>query len=145
MSVEAGLELGLCATPQEVMRGCEALREFCMAQGVPAATLYDTMLAFEEVGTNIVEHGYHSNPQGRLSLRADRTREAIRLEICDEADAFNPLELPAPNPRTGAEAPERGLGVHIIRAIVASAEYSRDEGRNRLVLTLRLGAGGSEA
>ncbi len=141
MTATGRLDLTLTATPEDVMRGCEALRDFCRERGLSDAVAFDAALVLEEVSANIVEHGYAQKRPGRVSVSAEIAPDALRLEVRDDAPAFNPLAAPVPDLHAQWTEPRLGgLGIHIVRALVAAVEYTRRGEQNCLVLTLRLGS-----
>jgi anti-sigma regulatory factor (Ser/Thr protein kinase) len=141
MTPDRHLELSLGATPAEVVRGCDALREFCRAHGLTDAVAFDAALVLEEVSTNVVNHGYAGARPGNVSVKAEILADTLRIEVQDDGPAFNPLSAPAPDMATyWSESRVGGLGLHIVRALVEGVEYTRRGQRNCLVLTLPLGS-----
>jgi serine/threonine-protein kinase RsbW len=142
VSGEDGLELTLGATATEVVRGCQALEAFCRDHGLTNEIALDAALVLEEVGVNIIHHGYGGRAAGTVSVKAEIGREALRLEVEDDGPEFNPLTVPAPDLRRyWEESRVGGLGLHIVRALTRGVEYTRRGQRNRLVLTLSLPGG----
>ena len=61
----------------------------------------------------------------------------VRLEFLDEGIAFNPLQA-APDAIAGTmqEILVGGRGLQLVRSIVESAQYRRDNGKNHLTLLI---------
>ncbi len=59
------------ATPNEVMRAVQALRDFCEQRRISEKMVFDLALTLEECGSNIVNHALERNPQQtfRIALR----------------------------------------------------------------------------
>jgi anti-sigma regulatory factor (Ser/Thr protein kinase) len=63
----------------------------------------------------------------------------LRVEIVDEAAAFDPLARPAPDTDQALEErPIGGLGIHIVKQLMDDVRYRREGGKNVLTLTKRL-------
>ena len=94
-------------------------------------------LAVDEALSNVIKHGYHRQPEGRIWVsiepieRGDAV-EAIRIVIEDQAEQ---VELESIKSRDLDDVRPGGLGVHIIRHLMDSAEWvKRSEGGMRLTL-----------
>jgi serine/threonine-protein kinase RsbW len=73
-------------------------------------------------GSGSVEVGYIPGDAGKL-----------RVEVMDSGRVFNPLEADPPDLSRGlADRPIGGLGVFLVRSMVASIDYRRDGDRNVL-------------
>ena len=71
----------------------------------------------------------------RLSVREG----VLTAHVEDDGRAFNPLEAPAPDIDAGIdERPIGGLGIHLVRSVMSSVEYRREDGRNILIMTKQL-------
>ena len=63
-------------------------------------------------------------------------KKLVRVE--DDGRAFNPLDAPAPDLRSGIdERPIGGLGVHLVRSLMDSLEYHRERDRNIFIMRKR--------
>ena len=72
-------------------------------------------------------------------MRVRIGRDAVSLEIHDQAPAFNPLETAPPDLDVPLdERPAGGLGLYLARSVVDGMEYERVGGENRLRLTRSL-------
>ena len=65
----------------------------------------------------------------------------VTLVYEDAAPSFDPLSRPPVPPAELAASvesrPVGGLGIHLVKQLVASAHYAREDGRNRLRLGIR--------
>ncbi len=107
--------------------------------------VHDLRLVIEEACVNVMRHAWSGfDEPGELSLEIQFTRlgaePALRIELSDHGNAFNPLA--AATPDLGMPAQERpigGLGIHLIRSLTDEQAYSRDAAHgNRLVLFKRI-------
>lgn len=110
---------------------------------LPSRTARQLMVAADEVFTNISSYGYPSG-QGMATAEVAFDLEAGELTLVfrDEGVAFNPLSS-APEPPSGplAERSPGGLGIFLVRKLMDTATYRREDGRNVLTLTKRVAAG----
>jgi serine/threonine-protein kinase RsbW len=110
---------------------------FARRHALPPPERARLSIILEELFTNAVKHGYHSNtPRGTIEVALILEAGRLTIEFSDDGQPFEPLvgappdlDQPAANRRIG------GLGLHIVRSLVDRARYSRDGGRNHLVLT----------
>ena len=73
---------------------------------------------------------------------AEAGSNKLRLEIADFGRVFNPLEVNPPDLSRGlADRPIGGLGVFLVRNMVDSLAYRREDGRNILSFTFPLDGG----
>ena len=64
---------------------------------------------------------------------------ALRIEVIDDGQPFNPLEVPEPDTSLAmADRPIGGLGIHLLRELADEATYERRDRTNRLVLLKRM-------
>ena len=108
------------------------------ALGVDAAAIYDLILAVNEVATNIVVHGYRSQP-GVIEIELRRLGDAIEIRLRDQAPLFDPTRVPMPDLNLPLhKRPLGGMGVHITRQIMDSMRYRiTPAGGNELTLVKR--------
>jgi serine/threonine-protein kinase RsbW len=88
--------------------------------------------------TNIIEHGYPSQPPGKASIELDLTVEptCFRMIIEDHGLTFDPEDFGDIDVRKHVnEGRSGGLGVFLMRKIMDLIEYHSQKGKkNRLVL-----------
>jgi serine/threonine-protein kinase RsbW len=131
--------LELQATPEEVMRAVEALREFGHANQVPVPALFGLALALEECGSNIVNHSLKGDPQKRFQVIMERTGTGLTLELRDPGPEFDPTKAIVVETREGDDdRPPGGWGIVLVRRYMDEIRYRRENGENVLRLTKRL-------
>jgi serine/threonine-protein kinase RsbW len=110
------------------------LTRFLEENGVEESVTYIVQLAVEELVLNVIKHGSHGETDRNIALRVDLedARHAM-LEVEDDGDAFDPRTAAEPDfegmlhgTRVG------GLGVHLVRSLVASLDYQRTGDKNRV-------------
>ncbi|HEX8310635.1 MAG TPA: ATP-binding protein [Chthoniobacteraceae bacterium] len=126
----------LHATPQEVMRGVEALQEFARAAGVPEKVIFSLALALEECASNVVNHAYQCDAEQTLHVTLQHLGHSFVIELRDRGPAFDPLQTAAPNFEADLEEREiGGLGIALARHYLDDLHYSRVHDENVLRLT----------
>jgi anti-sigma regulatory factor (Ser/Thr protein kinase) len=64
----------------------------------------------------------------------------LTIDVADDGIAFNPLEKDPPDlDLPFSERPIGGLGIHIVRALSETIAYRRENDRNHLTMTMRVG------
>jgi anti-sigma regulatory factor (Ser/Thr protein kinase) len=127
----------LQATPQEVMRAVEALREFGRAEQVPDRVLHGLAVALEECGCNIITHALGRDARKRFRVAVERQAGRILIELRDDGPEFDLTGFNAPVP-----APEEdvcgGWGIQIVRRYTDAIRYRREGNENVLLLIKNL-------
>jgi serine/threonine-protein kinase RsbW len=142
-TVSSALSLSLAPAPSALVEVAAAVEGFCEAEAVPPRQSYALSLAFEELLTNVVNHGYAGRDTAgermTVELRREGTRVLARIE--DGGVAFDPTA--APDVDLDLDLEERrigGLGVHLVRTLVDELAYRRQDGRNVITFSLSLTA-----
>src|SRR5688500_15252667 len=110
------MKIELRATPEEVMRGVEALQEFARAAGVPEKMIFGLALALEECASNVVNHAYQGDAQQTLQVTLEHHSDRFVIELRDRGPAFDPLQAAPPD--LEADPDDRdigGLGIALVR------------------------------
>ena len=130
----------LHATPEEVMRAVEALRQFGEARQVPAKTLFGLTLALEECASNIVNHALGRDPCRTFQASFQHRADELVIELLDDGPPFDPSAASAPVPATAADDdPPGGWGILLVRRYTDAMHYSRVGNTNLLRLTKKFG------
>jgi serine/threonine-protein kinase RsbW len=130
------MTLELHATPEEVMRAVEALREFARAQCFSEKTVFDLALALEECSSNIVNHAYKRDAAQKFTVTFHRNGSAIVIELRDRGPLFDPTNVQF-KPLTDEDVPG-GWGIQLVRSHMDELDYNREGEENVLRLTRRL-------
>jgi anti-sigma regulatory factor (Ser/Thr protein kinase) len=97
------------------------------------------LLCLDEVVINVLRYGFTDKEKCVffITLYCDESKMIIRSR--DTGRPFDPTRVPKPDvTSTLEERPIGGLGVHIIRSLMDSVEYTRNGNYNELTLTKRL-------
>jgi len=114
----------------------EFVRAGAVEAGIEPEELEKLDLVLEEILINVARYAY-APEKGLVEVRylADGPGQ-LRVEIVDSGRVFNPLEADPPDLSRGlADRPIGGLGVFLVRSMVASIDYRREQDRNILSFT----------
>jgi serine/threonine-protein kinase RsbW len=116
---------------------------FCDRNGIGRDDALRLTLVIEELFTNTIAHGYGGDSDAPVRVALSLEAGAVALLYEDSAARFDPLARPSAAASLAEPVSDRpigGLGVHLVRELVASARYAYEDGHNRLWLTLERGA-----
>lgn len=92
--------------------------------GLDADTVFAIRLAVEEAFTNIYEYGYNGG-DGPVTMRIDVARRQVVATLIDEAPAFDPAGVPAPDLESAwDERRMGGLGWHLIQQMMDEVTHA---------------------
>ena len=124
----------------EVERLSRLVEAFGEAERLGPEAVFSINLALDEVVTNVIRYAHDDDGrQHPIVVRLALEQDVLTAQVEDDGRAFNPLEVPAPD--IGASIDERpigGLGIHLVRSVMNSVEYRREDGRNVLTMKKKL-------
>jgi serine/threonine-protein kinase RsbW len=119
----------------ELRRMSQWLRDSARAASIPEELVFPLDVCANEVVGNIMSYAYEDAAAHEISLELAATPKGARLVIRDDGRPFNPLDEPEPqHPASLAEAQIGGLGIPIVRRMMAHCEYRREQRNNVLTL-----------
>ena len=96
-------------------------------------------LALEEAVSNVIMYAYPEGTAGTMDLDAVRDGNRLRFTLSDRGKAFDPTAAPRADLTVPLEKrPTGGLGIHLIRSIMDSIRYQRQDGKNVLTMIIHL-------
>jgi anti-sigma regulatory factor (Ser/Thr protein kinase) len=110
----------------ELLAALEAQLE---SHDLPPGPMAQVMIAFDEIVSNVLDHGGATTVEVRLTIADDH----VSAEVADDGEPFDPLAAPPPD--TALSLDDRaigGLGIHIVRKLMDEVAYAHEAGRNRL-------------
>ena len=116
-------------------------RAFCESHDIDPRVASRLRLVIEELFTNTITHGLgaESDAPVRIALTASPPC-SVSLVFEDSGPAFDPLAAATPRPAAPDGAfdarPVGGLGIHLVKQFASAQRYVREDGLNRLWLTL---------
>lgn len=120
----------------------EFIESFCIRHAIARATMLRLMLMVEELFTNAVEHAHDGGADAPIRLGLECSAGEVTLFYEEAAPPFDVLARTRENPPDfdlpADQRPVGGLGIHLVDQLADSARYAREDGCNRLWLTLSL-------
>ncbi len=114
----------------------EFVRDGAMAAGVAEDEFAKLDLVLEEILINVARYAYTPDTGTVEVAYATAGPRKLLVEIADSGRIFNPLDADPPDLSRGlADRPIGGLGVFLVRSMVASIDYRREADRNVLAFT----------
>lgn len=127
------------AAAEGLGQAAAALHAFCAGHSVPPEIGWRLKVALDEALSNVLRHGEKTGPEAMVGLSLRISAGVMEMTMTDEGPAFNPLKAPDPDLTAPLEtrAPG-GVGIVLIKALVDEVAYDYREGRNVLVMRMRL-------
>lgn len=125
--------------PQATMADLAAMRNFLTTTAtavIPDTVIVEELvLAVNEALTNILVHGYESEP-GDVSIIISQQNNSLVVKLRDYARPFDPTTVPAPDITVPLEQRSYGgMGVHMMREFTDGLVYTySSSGENQLTL-----------
>jgi len=109
---------------------------FLEETGIPADATFAANLSLEEMITNSIKYGYREEDAHEIKIRITVAPTSFTLEIFDDGEEFDPFEQPPPDLTLPAEErPIGGLGIHLVKNLMTSCHYERNDAINHVTLT----------
>ncbi len=118
------------------------IRDFIEQQigvlGLDSQTVYDVILAVDEIATNIITHGYQGNP-GEIRVEVLLHPPDLAIQLVDQAPHFDPRLAQTPNIDLPLEKrPIGGLGIFLARELMDEiVHYTPPQGGNQVTMIKR--------
>jgi len=124
VNAECVLALRIAASVDQLRKIREAVREAVESCGCSAECTADVVMAVDEACQNVIRHAYGGDPGGAIELMIERCGEDLVISLRDFARKVDPKKV---KPRDLDEIRPGGLGTHLIREMVDSADFVRPE------------------
>ena len=134
------ISLTLVNQLSEVAKISGFVEAFGAAEGLGPEAVYSLNLALDEVVTNVIRYAHDDDGREHpIVVRLALERGVLTAQVEDDGHAFNPLEAPPPDLDVSLdERPIGGLGIFLVRSVMNSVEYRREDGRNVLTMKRKL-------
>ncbi|MDQ1265493.1 MAG: serine/threonine-protein kinase RsbW [Bacteroidota bacterium] len=101
-----------------------------------AKMTFQINLCLDELITNTISYGYNDKSEHLINIDFNLDGNKLTIKLIDDGKSFNPLEHEIVSLDTPLEEkPIGGLGIHFVREMTDSLEYTRIDNNN--ILTLR--------
>ena len=117
-------------TKDDVMAFSRRAEAFCKAHGNDSRLANHLALCIEEMGNNIVTHGFGKGKDNHLLVRLQTKAGHWTLRFRDDCKAFDPVAY------VPGEA-EQGLGIKLVMRMADEARYTYSMNLNNLTLDIR--------
>lgn len=100
----------------------------------------DVELAVDEAASNIIQHAYEGENKGEIECSYSIDSDGLIVMMRDFGKPFNPKRVKNPDLESDVCCREEGgLGLHFMRSLMDSVEFSfNGHGGNLLTMTKRL-------
>jgi len=114
------IELVMPARADRLRLMRNVVRDAAEMSGCTPDCIEDIVIAVNEACANIIQHGYHRDPNGKIILEIRRRGEDLLFRLIDFAERVDPATV---RPRPLGELRPGGLGTHFIRSVMDEAEF----------------------
>ncbi|GJQ32876.1 MAG: hypothetical protein HBSAPP04_17150 [Ignavibacteriaceae bacterium] len=112
------------------------VEETALEAGFLQKDVYDILIALDEILSNIVYYAYPNGKEGIIDIRIEMEGDDLTVSFIDEGIAFDPLAKADPDLAVPVEDREiGGLGIFIVKKLMNRVVYTREAGKNILVIS----------
>ena len=115
----------------EVMALSRAAETFCLSHGGSGRMASHLALCIEEMGGNIVFHGFGAKRKNRLSIRLQCKKGRWTLRFRDDCMAFDPVQ------HVSDKGTQDSIGIRLAMRMADEARYTYSMNLNNLTLVLQ--------
>lgn len=127
--------LTIPAVIDKIEKACNFVDDTAREAGLGEDAVYHCHLSVEEILTNIIEHGYKYQSGQYIDVECGIYSDRFSITIIDNAQQFDPLKLPEPDPHTPLmEREDGGWGVYFVKRYMDRIHYTYSGSRNHLTL-----------
>ena len=116
---------------EDVMAASREAETFCAAHGGSDRMASHLALCVEEMGSNIVTHGFAADGKNQLSIRLQHKDGHWTMRFRDDCTAFDPIR------HVSEGNMQKSLGIHLAMSMANEARYTYSMNLNNLTLVLR--------
>lgn len=113
----------------------EFLEQLADSCGISTPQQMEIKLALDEAVTNVIQYAYPGTT-GDIRIDIECDNRKLKITITDKGIPFNPLENKEPDITLPLEErPIGGLGIFLVKQLMADVSYKRSDGYNILTMT----------
>jgi len=126
-SIDAKIELNMCADPDYLSVARTAVRQVAQSVGIKEEDIEQITLAVVEALTNVIRHSYGGPCNKPVILKLsrikyrDQAKAAIEILIRDFGRQVDPKTIKG---RALEDVEPGGVGVHIMKSVMDEVEYT---------------------
>lgn len=120
------------------------VEEFGATHSLSPKIIFNLSLCLDELITNIISYGYADFDEHPIDITLGLDGDELFITVEDDAQPFNILDAPEPELDTPLEErlrPIGGMGVHLVKSMMDTVNYTRDDDRNVVHLTKNISDG----
>ena len=117
----------------DIVEASQSALDFCLSKKIPSKLSMIIALSIEEMGNNIVKHGFNDGKPHMIDIRVALVDDASILRIRDNCKRFDPVKYMEMH---NNDDPSKHIGIRMIMSLVKNANYVNSLGLNNLTLTL---------
>ena len=133
----------------EIKNICTFVVQGAAEAGFDETAVFHIELACDEACTNIIEHAYEGENQGKIIVSWQIDGDEFHITLQDNGRSFNPADVPDPSIPLNKKSDNSeiqydqlqvgGLGIHFMRKLMdeVTFEFDRESG-NQLTLTKKI-------
>ena len=108
---------------------------FCKENNIESTTAFKLSLCIEEIGMNIINHGFRTNKKNAINMRVVVKNDELIIRIRDNCKPFNPLERYKMQVKDNAD-PMKNIGIRIVMGMCSSVNYICTFNTNNLIMKI---------
>ena len=123
----------------EVTRFSSFMKSVLEKMGLEKSLARQLRLAVEEAVVNVIDYAYPAGIKGDITVKMMSDGRVLHFQIADEGVPFDPTQKERADTTLSAEDRQiGGLGILLVRELMDSINYERENGKNILTLTKNL-------
>lgn len=130
MPLSHKIDWTFAATHAASASACASAEAWARAAGLPEMLILRLVLLIEELFTNTIKHGYHSESNRPVRIALGYNGGHAELEYCDQAPPFDPISNVEHVADYNPPAHIGGMGLKLIQTLGCKASYSNEDGWN---------------
>lgn len=124
---------------QQIPQLADFVETIASEKSLDQSTAMSLNLALEEAVTNVIQYAYPEGSDGLVDIEAIIRDKQLDFIITDSGIAFDPTAKPEVDITAGVDdRPIGGLGIHLVKHIMDSVSYRREEGKNILTMIKKI-------
>ena len=133
----AGEELSISAdTEMEIMGMSRLAGLFCQENGIDRKKANALALCIEELGTNIIKHGFNDGKPHSVDIRILVKNKELILRIRDDCRPFNLLEQYELTRQQDKDDPIKNIGIRMVVETCKDIQYLSTMSTNNLIIRI---------
>lgn len=119
----------------EITRLGDEIEAFGSENGLNLDLVFTLNFILDEIVTNVIMYAYPKGTENYIDVVFILEGDFLIIQVIDEGKEFNPINAKTPNLTSDIDEREiGGLGIHLVKNMIESMEYKRENSKNILVL-----------